>query len=90
MSVARRLLGRLNRAVGSVEQNLKAVYGAAQVDERSMGTQAAKAEHRLTGVQGEYEVHRDATGRTYLVTKPPAREQPPLPGDGTGEDPVRR
>ncbi len=89
MSFVRRIAGRLNRAVGSVEQNLKAVYGAAQVDERSMGTQAAKAEHRLTGVQGEYEMHRDATGRTYLVTKPPVREQPSAPGGGSAE-PERR
>lgn len=85
MSFVRRFFGRLNRAVGSVEENLKAVYGGAQVDERSMGTQAAKAEHRLTGVQGEYEMHRDATGRTYLVTKPPSREQPPALGAGGAE-----
>ncbi|MGQ7298326.1 hypothetical protein [Quadrisphaera sp. KR29] len=70
MSFLRRLAGRLDRAVGSVEQNLKAVYGGAQVDEQQAGTQAARAEHRLSGVAGQYEVHRDATGRTYLVSKP--------------------
>lgn len=77
MSFVRRLFGRIDRAVGSVEENLKAVYGGAQVDERSMGTQAAKSEHRLTGVPGDYEMHRDATGRTYLVSKPAARSEAP-------------
>ncbi|PWJ50266.1 hypothetical protein SAMN06264364_12376 [Quadrisphaera granulorum] len=72
MSLLRRLAGRLDRALGSVEQNLKAVYGGAQVDKQQAGTQAARAEHRLSGVRGEFEMHRDATGRTYLVTKPPA------------------
>lgn len=74
MAFLRKLAGRLDRAVGSVEQNLKAVYGGAQVDEQQAGTQAARAEHRLSGVQGQYEVHRDATGRTYLVSKPSAAD----------------
>ncbi|WP_180357865.1 hypothetical protein [Streptomyces sp. NP160] len=82
MSFLRRVFGRLDRAVGSVEQNLKAVYGGAQVDEQQAGTQAARAEHRLSGVQGQYEVHRDATGRTYLVSKPAASAEPtPPPGE---------
>ena len=60
-------LDRLDKVVGRVDREMQTIYGGAQVD--PVGERPERSANRLEGVQGEYELHRDSEGRTYLAPK---------------------
>ena len=48
-----------------MERRLLFFFGPAQLGE--VGKQPDRSQNRTAGVQGKWELHRDSTGRTYLV-----------------------
>ena len=54
--------------LGRMERRLLTVFGPAQLGK--VGKQPDRSPNRTAGVQGEWELRRDSTGRTYLVRPP--------------------
>ena len=59
--------------LGRLEDSLRGVYGPADVSDP--GKPRARSENRMDGVQGDWEMHRGADGKTYLVARPKGAPQ---------------
>jgi hypothetical protein len=52
--------------LGRLERRLLTFFGPAQVSK--VGTQPERSKNRTAGVEGQWVLRRDSTGRTYLVS----------------------